>query len=73
MVRKERILHTLATLRRDRKITQEELAEILGVTRQTIIAIEGNKYTPSLCLAIKIADYFERPVEEIFALQIGEE
>ncbi len=49
-----------------REITQEELAAALGVTRQTIIAIEKGKYDPSLPLALRIARFFEAPVEEIF-------
>jgi len=49
--------------------TQEELAKALGVTRQTIIAIEKGRYLPSLLLALKIADYFDRKVEEIFILK----
>ncbi|HTX61243.1 MAG TPA: helix-turn-helix transcriptional regulator [Methanobacterium sp.] len=47
-------------------ITQEELANELGVTRQTIIAIEKNKYDPSLALAFKLADFFEASIEDIF-------
>ena len=44
-------------------LTQEELAKELGVTRQTIIAIEKDKYDPSLILAFKIAEYFEVNIE----------
>ena len=47
-------------------ITQEELANKLNVSRQTILAIEKNKYDPSLKLALKIAKFFEVPVEELF-------
>lgn len=47
-------------------ITQEELANKLEVSRQTILAIEKNKYDPSLKLALKIAKLFEVPVEELF-------
>ena len=46
--------------------TQEELANKLEVSRQTILAIEKDKYDPSLKLAFKIAKFFEVPVEEIF-------
>jgi len=46
--------------------TQEELANQLEVSRQTILAIEKDKYDPSLKLAFKIAKFFEVPVEEIF-------
>ena len=47
-------------------LTQEDLAEKLGVTRQTIIAIESDKYLPSLSLAFKMAKVFKVKVEEIF-------
>lgn len=47
-------------------LTQEELAEKVGVTRQTIIAVEKNKYLPSLELALKIAHFFKVKVENIF-------
>ena len=53
-------------LRNQRGITQEELAEAIGVTRQTIIAIEKGRYDPSLRLAFKIARFFEKRIEEIF-------
>jgi len=53
-------------LRAERGITQEELAEAVKVTRQTIIAIEKNKYVPSLELAFKIAKYFNKNIEEVF-------
>ncbi len=56
----------LRELRQERGITQEELAEALGVTRQTIIAIEKGKYDPSLRLAFKIAQFFGKRIEEIF-------
>ena len=50
-------------------LTQEELANKLGVTRQTIIAIEKEKYDPSLVLAFKIAKFFEVQIEDIFIYQ----
>lgn len=50
-------------------ITQEELAKIVSVTRQTINAMEKNKYVPSTVLALKIARYFGKSVEEIFELE----
>ncbi len=50
-------------------LTQEELARKLGVTRQTIIAIEKEKYDPSLVLAFKIAKFFEVQIEDIFIYQ----
>lgn len=51
------------------EMTQQMLAEKVGVTRQTIIAIEQGNYTPSLTLAIKIARAFNRTVEEVFQLE----
>ena len=56
----------IRVLRAMREITQEELAAALGVTRQTIIAIEKGKYDPSLPLALRMARFFETPVEELF-------
>ncbi len=56
----------LRVLRAERDWTQEELAERLGVSRQTINAIETEKYDPSLPLAFKIAQLFGKPIEEIF-------
>jgi len=53
-------------------ITQQQLAEALGVSRQTINSIEQAKYVPSALLAMKIARYFGKPVEEIFSLEDGE-
>ncbi len=52
-----------------KKITQEELGEGIGVTRQTIIAIEKGNYTPSVLLALKIANYFNISVEKLFTIK----
>lgn len=49
-------------------MTQQGLADRVGVTRQTIIALEGGAYTPSLALALRIARVFEKPVEGVFQL-----
>lgn len=49
------------------EMTQQALAEAVGVTRQTIISIESGKYAPSLPLAIRIARVFGRAVEEVFS------
>jgi putative transcriptional regulator len=54
------------------EITQEQLAEKAGVTRQTIIAIEGGKYAPSLELAFRIALAFGVPLEEVFSYTTDE-
>ena len=53
-------------LRRARRLSQEELAQAVGVTRQTITSIEVGKYTASLPLAYKIAQYFGLTIEEVF-------
>lgn len=55
-------------LRKESGLRQEDLAKELGVTRQTIIAIENNKYDPTLELALKISLYFGKTVNEIFTL-----
>ena len=55
------------------EMTQEELAEKAGVTRQTIIALEGGKYSPSLELAFRIALAFSVPLEEVFSYTAEEE
>lgn len=47
-------------------MTQEELAKAVGVTRQTIISIEKGRFVPSTLLALKLAKFFKKPVEEIF-------
>lgn len=58
--------NNIRTLRESRGLTQEDLAKQVGVTRQTIIAIENDKYNPTLSLAFKLARLFGRPIEEIF-------
>jgi putative transcriptional regulator len=56
----------LRDLRKARGLSQVELAEVLQVSRQTIIAIEADKYDPSLPLAYRLAAHFGVPVEELF-------
>ena len=51
-----------------RGLTQEELGKSVGVTRQTIIAIEKSNYTPSVLLAIKLANVFKTTVEKLFTI-----
>ncbi len=51
------------------KISQQQLADEIGVSRQTINALELSKYVPSTILSLKIARYFEKTVEEIFQLE----
>ena len=60
-------------LRAEKGITQEELAEAVNVTRQTIIAIEKNKYVPSLELAFRIARYFDKGDMAAFACHLCED
>ena len=56
-------------LRKERKVTQDDLAGAVGVTRQTIISLENGKYNASLQLAYKIAKYFGVSIEEIFIFE----
>ena len=58
--------------RAERRMTQQQLADQTGVSRQTINAIESGKFVPSTIVALKIARVFERPVEEIFSLEEGD-
>ncbi len=66
---KETIKNQVHELRTKSNITQVVLAEALRVTRQTIIAIEKGNYTPSVILALKIAKFFKKPVEDIFQIK----
>jgi putative transcriptional regulator len=50
-------------------MTQQQLAEAVGVSRQTVNAIESGRFIPSTVLALKVARLFEKPVEEVFALE----
>ena len=59
----------IAQLRRERNITQEELGRAVGVTRQTIISLEGGRYNASLLLAHKLARYFGRSIEGGFLFE----
>jgi putative transcriptional regulator len=56
----------IRALRTERGLSQQELAEAMAVSRQTINSIEKERYTPSLPLALALARFFGRPVEEIF-------
>ena len=56
----------LEEIRKQRNITQEELATILEVSRQTISSLESGRYNPSIMLAFKIARYFDMSIEDIF-------
>ncbi|MBQ6868458.1 MAG: helix-turn-helix transcriptional regulator [Clostridia bacterium] len=56
-------------LRKQNKTTQDELANSVGVTRQTIISLENGKYNASLQLAYKIAKFFGKTIEEVFIFE----
>ena len=59
----------IKTLRKQAGLRQEDLALLCGVSRQTIIAIENDKYDPTLALGMKLARLLEVPVEELFTLE----
>lgn len=61
--------NNLKVLRAIKNISQEELAKQISVSRQTINAMEKGKYVPSTVLALKLAQFFEKRVEEIFILE----
>ena len=58
----------ISELRQQHNLTQQQLGDAVGVTRQTIIAVEKGKYTPSLPLALKLSRYFKLPTDHIFTL-----
>ena len=64
----EYISNKVNKLRTEKNVTQEELADKVQVSRQTIIAIEKGNYTPSILLALKLAQFFNVPVEKIFTI-----
>jgi putative transcriptional regulator len=64
--------NTIKIERALKSITQEDLAKVISVSRQTINAMEARKYVPSTVLALKIAKYFGKKVEDIFELEDGD-
>ena len=71
---KRHIRNTIRALRfTNGEMTQQDLAQRVGVTRQTIIALEKNKYSPSLELAFRIAQVFRTPLTEVFSYEPAEE
>ena len=64
-----KIVNRLHVLRAEQRITQEHLAKEVGVTRATIVAIEGGGYNPSLELAFRIAHYFNTDINAIFSIK----
>lgn len=65
----EAVYNRIAMLRAERRISRRELADALGVHYQTIGYLERGEYSPSLYLALRIAGYFEVPVEVIFSVE----
>ncbi|WP_338732973.1 helix-turn-helix transcriptional regulator [Mangrovimonas cancribranchiae] len=61
--------NNVKVIRKDKGLTQEKLAELLNVSRQTIISIESSRYVPSTMLSLKIAKYLSKRVEELFELE----
>ena len=68
-IRRDDMENRIAALRKERRISQAELAEAVAVTRQTIISLENGRYNASLLLAHKIAKYFETTIEDIFLFE----
>lgn len=64
--------NSIRELRKQTSMTQEELADLLHVSRQTVISIENGRYNPSLELAFKISKIFHKSIEEIFNYEEGE-
>lgn len=69
MQEKEMIVNRVQELRKQKGVTQQELADAVDVTRQTVISIEKGNYTPSVLLALRIAAYFNEPVEALFSIE----
>ena len=63
------MLNKVKEVRIAKEMTQQELADLLGVSRQTIFSIESGKYVPSTILALKIAKTFNKSVEKLFELE----
>lgn len=63
------VYNCLRTLRQEKRMTQEQLAKTVGVSRQTICSMEKGDYVPSLSLALLIAQHFNHPVEHVFQLK----
>ena len=68
----EKMKNNLRVERAIKRLTQQQLAELIGVSRQTINSMELGKYVPSTVLALKISQVFEKQVNEIFQLEDGD-
>ena len=65
----EELTNAIAVLRAARQLSQTELAEAIGVSRKTISTVETGRFTPSVVIALKLAKFFDVPVEQIFSLK----
>jgi putative transcriptional regulator len=63
---REYVTNKVSQLRKEKGVTQEDFAAGIGVSRQTVIAIEKGNYIPSLLLGMKIAKYFKKPIDTVF-------
>lgn len=64
----DELSNSIAVLRAARQLSQTELAEVIGVSRKTISTVETGRFTPSVIIALKLAKFFDVPVEQIFSL-----
>ena len=69
MAKESNIVTNLKSVRESRSMTQQELADRIGIRRETILHLENNRYNPSLEMALKIAQVFDLRVEELFQLK----
>ncbi|MDG3132165.1 helix-turn-helix transcriptional regulator [Streptococcus suis] len=63
------IKNQLKFIRKQHKLSQQELAQLIGVRRETIVHLENERYNPSLEMALKISEHFNCPIEDIFQLK----
>jgi len=71
MMMNEELDNNIAKLRSKQKLSQQELADAIGVSRKTISTVETGRFTPSVVIALKMARYFEVPVEKVFQLELS--
>ncbi len=67
MMDEQQLYNRIAQLRAVKGISQQQLADAIGVSRKTISTVETSRFTPSVVIALQLAEYFAVPVEEIFA------
>ena len=73
MAKESKIITNLKSVRESTGMTQQELADLIGMRRETILHLESNRYNPSLEMALKIAQVFNLKVEDLFELRQKEE